>query len=501
MIIRTLTLDKHCIQKRGVVFVEDYVNMEDEVGRKSYTLYEKRKAVEKVKEVGVREASRQLKIPRKNLQRWSKQTELLENAALTRGSNIRSKRRLTQSRAKYPLLESALIDFIKEERGKRNSVTGKQIRRKAMVLYQTLYPGSRERFSASYGWLRRMVRRNNLSFRRVTSVGQKVPDDAPERCDTFLAEMKSLGDFDIIMNMDETPCYFDMPSSVTFDLKGVQTVKVRTTGNEKLRFTVVLTAGVRKVDDHYEAITLPPMVIFKNLAKAPKGKFPKGMVIEGTKGGTMKRGIMKDCYGPQLWKKRPGSFFQQPKSLLIMDSAKSHLGDVPEFFKSYNTECKIIDGGMTPLLQFIDTHVNKPFKDILKERWADWFTNCTEEFTKQGNRRRASYEMICQWIIEAWKVVAKPEFVVSGFQQCGYIEWDGDYQKLHSRLRDTILNRAVPIETILEVNEMLLELEEANMDIVTAFEDEEVDMEDETEEDDNNETDSDDGNDEDIVIE
>ena len=40
-----------------------------------------------------------------------------------------------------------------------------------------------------------MVRRNNLSFRRVTSVGQKVPDDVPERCDTFLAEMKFLGDF------------------------------------------------------------------------------------------------------------------------------------------------------------------------------------------------------------------------------------------------------------------------------------------------------------------
>ena len=51
----------------------------------------------------------------------------------------------------------------------------------------------------------------------MTSVGQKIPDDAPERCDTFLAAMKSLDDFDIIMNMDETPCQFDMPSSTTFD--------------------------------------------------------------------------------------------------------------------------------------------------------------------------------------------------------------------------------------------------------------------------------------------
>ena len=174
------------------------------------------------------------------------------------------------------------------------------------------------------------------------------------------------------------------------------------------------------------------------------------------------------------------------------------MGDVPEFFKCNNTECKILD---SPLLQFIDTHVNKPFKDILKERWADWITNSTEESTKQGNRRRASYEMNCQWTFEVWEMVAKPEFVISGFQQCGYIEWNGDYQKLHSRLRDTILNRTAHIETNLEVDEMLLELEEANMDIVTAFEDEEVDIEDETEEDDNNETDSGDENDEDIVRE
>ena len=86
----------------------------------------------------------------------------------------------------------------------------------------------------------------------MTSVGQKIPPDAPEHCDLFLDDMmKSYGNFEIIMNMDETPCYFDMPSSSTFDLRGVNTVKGKTTGNEKLRFTCVLTAGVRKVGDHF----------------------------------------------------------------------------------------------------------------------------------------------------------------------------------------------------------------------------------------------------------
>ena len=188
-----------------------------------------------------------------------------------------------------------------------------------------------------------------------------------------------------------------------------------------------------------------------------------------------------------------------------MDPAKSHLGDVPEFFTRYNTECKIIDGGMTPLLQLIDTHVNKPFKDILRERWIEWIASGTEEFTKQGNRRRASYETICQWVFEIWKAVAKPAFIVTGFQQCGYIKWDDDHQKLHSRLRDTILNRAVPIEAILEVNEMLLELEEASKDVANEiYKDEDHNTDDENENEgsvsDENEGSVSDENDEDIII-
>ena len=76
--------------------------------------------------------------------------------------------------------------------------------------------------------------------------------------------------------------------------------------------------------------------------------------------------------------------------------------------------------------------------------------------------RRASYEMVTNWIHEKRKKVATPAYIIDGFRQCGYIELNGDHQNLHSRLRDTILNREVPIETILEVNEMLCQLEEAN---------------------------------------
>ena len=53
------------------------------------------------------------------------------------------------------------------------------------------------------------------------------------------------------------------------------------------------------------------MVIVKNLAKAPKGTFLNGMLIRGTKGRTMKKGIMKSRYGIELWKKGQNVFFSR----------------------------------------------------------------------------------------------------------------------------------------------------------------------------------------------
>ena len=109
--------------------------------------------------------------------------------------------------------------------------------------------------------------------------------------------------------MDEIPCFFDMSSSATFNLKGVKTVQVRTTGTEKLRFNVVLNARVSKVDNQYEAITLLPMVIFENLSKVPKVTFPKGIVIKSTKRATMKRSITKFRCSPEF-EKKARMFFQ-----------------------------------------------------------------------------------------------------------------------------------------------------------------------------------------------
>ena len=171
--------------------------------------------------------------------------------------------------------------------------------------------------------------------------------------------------------------------------------------------------------------------------------------------------LMANSFTNDLWRKRPGAFFQQPKSLLIMDSARAHTtNEAAEALDGTNTKVDIIDGGMTPLLQLVDTHVNKPFKDHLREKWDEWMTDGEIQYTASGKRKRASYQMVVEWINDVWRKVATDDAIMKGFKECGYIGYDGNVDSLHSRLRDTMVNSEVPPEVLTEVNEFLIQLEE-----------------------------------------
>ena len=58
--------------------------------------------------------------------------------------------------------------------------------------------------------------------------------------------IKKTFEFQNIFNMDETPVYFDMAGNFTINAIGDKTVHVHGTGNEKNRFTVVLTCVAGK---------------------------------------------------------------------------------------------------------------------------------------------------------------------------------------------------------------------------------------------------------------
>ena len=236
-----------------------------------------------------------------------------------------------------------------------------------------------------------------------------------------------------VRHMDEVPMYFDMPSSRTIDFTGIKTVRARTTGYEKLRFSVALTilSSGKK---------LRPLIIFKNLKKVPKGNFPKDVVITVAKGGSMTNGIMTQTFIPEVWNQRPANLFRK-RSLLVLDSHKSHFESKVKTSLSRNkTDTLKIEGGMTPVLSPLDTHINRSVKSMTRKKWEDWFSDGEVVLTKTGKRKRASYEMVATWVSESWKAI-EADSVVKAMAENG-LTFDAN-PRLHSKLAQLVADTTV----------------------------------------------------------
>jgi hypothetical protein len=106
--------------------------------------------------------------------------------------------------------------------------------------------------------------------------------------------------------------------------------------------------------------------------------------------------LMKD-WTKTVWKERrltPAE--RMTKSYLLMDSYVVHLKKtyLASLSHHYNTKAGIVPAGMTPLLQGIDTHVNKSLKCLIKKKYKIWMREETPEYTKAGNKKGEFYDKI-----------------------------------------------------------------------------------------------------------
>ncbi|KFD72355.1 hypothetical protein M514_15628 [Trichuris suis] len=207
--------------------------------------------------------------------------------------------------------------------------------------------------------------------------------------------------------MDETPVYFDMPTNKTVESKGAKSVVVKSSGHEKTRFTVALACLA-------DGTKLKPMVIFKR-KKKPNVAFPSGVFVHFHKSGWMDEDGVR-LWIDNVWKKRPGH--ANNRSLLVWDSFRSH---VTQRTKSYLNECKIetavIPGGLTSILQPLDVCLNKPFKDHMREEWMEWMSNGQKTYTAGGCMRAPPLEVMCEFVIKAWKKI-NADTVMKSFRKC-----------------------------------------------------------------------------------
>ena len=172
--------------------------------------------------------------------------------------------------------------------------------------------------------------------------------------------------------MDETPMNFDMPATHTVHPTGEKTVIMKTTGNEKNHFTVVLACMAN-------GSKLKPNGYFFCGKNEP---IPPQIVVHVHEKGWMDEAGMK-LWIEKVWRCREGGLMKK-KSLLVYDMFKTYLMEsIKKTLRDHNTDVAIIPGGLTSQLQPLDVSLNKPFKEKVCVMWSEWDEQ--KEFTKGGN--------------------------------------------------------------------------------------------------------------------
>ena len=166
--------------------------------RRSFTAEYKLKVIRFAEEHSVREAVNQFGIEKQRIYSWnSLKQELSQISKKTRSRNKRT--------AKWPELEEELLQFVLNQRQKGYQLSGVDLRTKGRQIAETR--GIQD-FAGTPHWCHSFMRRNGLSIRQRTSIGQPIPNGHKKKVDSFQRFVeKELGDIsgDNFGNIDEVP--------------------------------------------------------------------------------------------------------------------------------------------------------------------------------------------------------------------------------------------------------------------------------------------------------
>ena len=145
-------------------------------------------------------------------------------------------------------------------------------------------------------------------------------------------EIGQLGD------MDEVPLTFDVPSNKTVDVKGGKTIMIKTFGNEKMHYTVILACCA-------DGTKLQPLLISKT-KMLPKDVIPHGNYIHVHSKGWMDGEGMK-LWLQKVWSKHLVCLLKKP-SLLVCDQFKAHvIESTKRLATKLKTQRAVTPGGLT----------------------------------------------------------------------------------------------------------------------------------------------------------
>ena len=200
-----------------------------------------------------------------------------------------------------------------------------------------------------------------------------------------------------VIAMDETPVWTDMVSATTVDDTGKKNVTVKTTGHEKTRVLVCLTAKAG-------GTKLPPFIVFKSAKRetAALDKEIKICCIASSPNAWMNTELT------HTWMNKVFDTFSCRRRYLDWDSHECHIGDaVKSSLHAKKIDVLIVPGGCTKYIQAPDVRCNKPFKVLATEKYDQWLADeGINQLTSAGNLKPPHRRTIVNWILEAWEEIS-----------------------------------------------------------------------------------------------
>uniref|UniRef100_H3AKT5 Brinker DNA-binding domain-containing protein n=1 Tax=Latimeria chalumnae TaxID=7897 RepID=H3AKT5_LATCH len=220
-------------------------------------------------------------------------------------------------------------------------------------------------FIAFAGWCTCFMEIHRLTMPQQANMMQKLLKDLEMKVCRFLKFAIKLWkehNYHLlhISNIDETSMTFDLPCNRTVNPFGSKAVLVKTTGHEKIHFTVVLTCLA-------DGSKLKPLIIFKckTLSKVLVRLHPKGWMDE--EGNT--------------WLK-----------------------------KVWNTHCKC---SMLVWDMFRAHIINRQ-----RKMWTQWICCGSSALTKDRNLKKPNISLICKWMKDTWESIPE-QMIHHSFLKCG----------------------------------------------------------------------------------
>ncbi|KAF4139278.1 DDE superfamily endonuclease [Phytophthora infestans] len=252
---------------------------------------------------------------------------------------------------------------------------------------------------ANIEFLRRFLKRNRLSIRRITHKGRKIRFDmeldaskfshsiqyAIEECGA-LSYATGPSKYGSVFNMDQTSIYIDMTGKTTIDFVGTPTVDVRQ-----------VFAGI------------PGGPVSQDVWNPSFGHSSCEHTVQ--KKAFCNEAVMQE------WIQRILKPSVDGCRLLLLDSLKVHkMNSVRTVLEEdCCTQVEFVPPGITGLAQPMDVAVMKPFKDYVRNTYLAYHIG--HEFLKTPQEKR---QLISRFVAEGWASIS-PATIRKGFAKSGIL--------------------------------------------------------------------------------